>query len=121
VKLKMKAAALGAALVAATILATPSAAQAGWDACGPDAFCVFQHSDGEGFSIAVAGDGVYQRDLKNLNINDTISSAWNRTGHTVCLFEDADFQGWHMKVPPGAKANFEPGANDKASSVAFCA
>ncbi|MEV6715802.1 peptidase inhibitor family I36 protein [Lentzea sp. NPDC051208] len=116
-----------AAAVGATALiltALPATAQSGagdvsiaaWEGCDPGEFCVYEHANGVGPKRAAFQ---YRApDLRAFNLNDQVSSVWNRTGQTWCTFLDINYGGATWPVGAGWKGNSGVyNRNDNISSL----
>jgi hypothetical protein len=56
------------------------------------------------------------------NVNDSVTSVWNRTNCSVRIFRNAQFNAAGITVPPGRTFNMSitPVGNDQASSHDAC-
>jgi hypothetical protein len=97
-------------------LTTPGTAVADYRDCPDHYVCLW--GDGN-----YAGRYVFYPD-NNLSVpnvgdrmNDLTTSIWNRTGRTICFYNDSNFQGQLLCVGAGGStANVGAGANDRITS-----
>lgn len=109
----------GATALAATALATLGVQPAAADSadCLPNSFCAWQHSSYRGnYLVSPAG-----RNVSNVGdqLNDSITSYWNRTGDWITVYYDSGYRGCLFAIPPGGSdAAVDPEFNDRVSSFA---
>jgi hypothetical protein len=110
--------ALAATLMGALgFLAIQPAAHAEIEYCPDGAFCVWEHVDYKGEINAFNGDMA----TVSPYLNDTFSSALNRTPCTVVVHWDSKFGGNSIGFAPGHTIHnlVDYGFNDQVSSVKF--
>ena len=90
----------------ATILVAPAAAQAAFQDCPPEVFCLWADPNGEGHSIS-SDAGL--PDLRQHGLDDTVTSvANNSTTRGLCIYPDLNYDGaWYAYIPPFTWANIE--------------
>lgn len=99
------------AAASATLTAQPAAAD--FSQCPSGSFCVWQHSSGSGLffhsSTSVANIGE--------EMNDRMTSYWNRTNQTVSVYEHSNYVGCMFSASPGSSDAAVPSShNDKMTS-----
>ncbi|MGV9879549.1 peptidase inhibitor family I36 protein [Streptomyces sp. NPDC003006] len=77
-------------------------------------FCVWEHADGQG-RMARFQSGTPH--LGNYNLNDQVSSAWNRTGRTFCTYVDINYSGATWPVGNWQGNTSQYNRNDNISSL----
>ncbi|MGY6658585.1 peptidase inhibitor family I36 protein [Amycolatopsis sp. TRM77291] len=125
---KLLPAALG--LVALATVAPATAAQASpapqkggasitaYSDCPSGWFCAWEHADGQG---RMARFQVGSADLRGQNLNDQISSVWNRTNRIWCTYIDINYGGAGWRVAVNWRGNTGPyNRNDNISSLRAC-
>ncbi|WP_188298407.1 peptidase inhibitor family I36 protein [Streptomyces sp. CBMA156] len=80
---------------------------AGW-------FCVWTGTNGTG-TMARFQSGA--ADLSDLGMNNNISSLWNRTSSTWCVFMDKNYGGSHAAVAASDSGNLNSTWDNKISSL----
>ncbi|HMM93744.1 peptidase inhibitor family I36 protein [Phycicoccus sp.] len=110
------------ALTATVTAAQPAAAAARDGVCQSGEFCYYYNSDNAGsvsdFTGSVADYGTTQPSCydfrgpgngKGLCVKNNAASVWNRTGKTVRVYYNSDFDGSHhsQDFAPGAKKNLD--------------
>ncbi|WP_062213857.1 peptidase inhibitor family I36 protein [Streptomyces sp. NBRC 109706] len=92
---------------------TAPAAAADSSQCPNGSFCVWEHSSytgrflHSGSSVANVGN----------DMNDRMTSYWNRTGKTVSVYEHSNYTGCMISVAPGrSEAAVASHFNDKMTS-----
>lgn len=100
-KLTVKTAVLAAAIASTAVLTAPGTASADpRDACRGGMVCLFDGHNNTGDMVQL-----YPVDTPNIGWawNDRVSSVWNLSDTQVCIWTDADYNGYHFSIPPGAK------------------
>lgn len=120
--------AAGLATVAASVVPGVAAATVeSYGQCPNNYFCVWENNDGSGhFAKFEWGSPDLSKAIGGYVFNDQISSVWNRTGYTWCLYEHKNFNrdlagkswpvGDYMGTSGGPRYHFE----NIASSLAYC-
>lgn len=84
-----------------------------WDNCLHGQACVFQSANGTGLLWVVPSTGYFK--LADYSMDNRISSAWNRSGFTMRLY-DTSTSGWFYAAGPYTGTwNVDLAHNDKAS------
>ncbi|SMC94733.1 peptidase inhibitor family I36 protein [Lentzea albidocapillata] len=85
---------------------------AAYSDCPPSHMCGFEHEKGGGRHVALQ-----QRipDLRQFNIDNQVTSGWNRSGVPFCWFTEPNFQGARYQSESGSWGYFPH--NDAYSSV----
>jgi hypothetical protein len=65
--------------------------------CKKGTFCIFDNPNYKGDGIR---DGVRRTNVGDF-MNDRATSLWNRTGHKVCVYQNAYFDGAYRAIKPG--------------------
>ncbi|MGW0561719.1 peptidase inhibitor family I36 protein [Streptomyces sp. NPDC003016] len=88
-------------LSAAFGLTTVSTATAAADSaqCPVGEFCLWEHSSYQG---RFAYSSEPQPNVGNY-MNDRMTSYWNRTDHSITIYDDDKFEGCMMAIAPGMK------------------
>lgn len=117
---------LGSAVAAASLLAATAApASAAYPGCAATGyFCVYKNGGGAsgGYKAYPEQDNNYSDNnftscTLNCNVNDNVSSRWNREDFTVRSFQDTSFGGSAMDTPANTQLPSMPsGYNDSVSS-----
>ncbi|ARQ68819.1 peptidase inhibitor family I36 protein [Streptomyces marincola] len=107
--------AAGAALTfaAATASLTAQPAVADSSQCSSGHFCVWEHSSYTGRFLQSTGS------VSNVgnNMNDRMTSYWNRTNRTVSVYEHSGYTGCMFSIAPGkSEAAVASHYNDKMTS-----
>ncbi|MFI0965804.1 peptidase inhibitor family I36 protein [Streptomyces sp. NPDC021080] len=100
-KLTVKTAAVAAAIASTVALAAPGTASADpQDACMNGMVCFFDGHNDTGDMLQL-----YPVDTPNIGWtwNDRAGSVWNRSGDQVCIWTNADYDGYYFSIPAGAK------------------
>ncbi|GAB7109814.1 hypothetical protein JCM4814A_81290 [Streptomyces phaeofaciens JCM 4814] len=100
-KLTVKTAVLAAAIASTAVLTAPGTASAGpKDACMGGMVCLFDGHNNTGDMVQL-----YPVDTPNIGWawNDRASSVWNLSDGQVCIWTDADYNGYHFSIPAGGK------------------
>jgi hypothetical protein len=61
-----------------------------------------------------------QPDLRAWSFNDIASSVGNKSDRNACIYQDINYQGPVLVVPPHAFYNLPGNVNDAASSFKWC-
>lgn len=80
---------------------------AGW-------FCVWEHANGQGRMARFQSGSA---DLRDFNLNDQVSSAWNRTGVNWCTYLDINYRGATWEVGNWQGNTSQYNRNDNISSL----
>ncbi|UJW28733.1 peptidase inhibitor family I36 protein [Saccharothrix sp. AJ9571] len=116
-------AAVGAVVPATTAQAAPAAVDGdvsitAYSDCPSGWFCVWEHADGQG---RMARFQIGTPHLGNYNLNDQVSSVWNRTSSIWCTYLDIDYGGAGWRVSSGWRGNTSLyDRNDNISSLRDC-
>ncbi|MFJ2261538.1 peptidase inhibitor family I36 protein [Streptomyces sp. NPDC087844] len=76
-------------LVGALATLNAGTAQAGSSQCKAGQFCIWENSSYQGMFAS----SQYDKSNVGSAMNDRTTSFWNRTDHTVCMYENSNFQG----------------------------
>jgi hypothetical protein len=120
VGLKRKLLAWSVAITAPLLFAAPSAAHADASQCPGNAFCLWQDSNGNGIMVWAPLSLGGQPDLRSWSFNDIASSVGNKSDRNACIYQDINYQGPVLVVPPHAFYNLPGNVNDAASSFKWC-
>jgi hypothetical protein len=113
-----------AAAMAALVLVTGSAVQvattgaalANWQDCPDHYVCLWGDSNYAGRYIFQPDGNLFVSNIGSF-MNDLTTSIWNRTGRTICFYNDINYQGQLLCLNGGgSSANVGSGANDQISS-----
>ncbi|UJW32574.1 peptidase inhibitor family I36 protein [Saccharothrix sp. AJ9571] len=86
--------------------------------CPSGWFCVWEHADGQG---RMARFQIGTPHLGNYNLNDQVSSVWNRTSSIWCTYLDINYGGAGWRVSSGWQGNTSLySRNDNISSLRGC-
>ncbi|MFE9700535.1 peptidase inhibitor family I36 protein [Streptomyces sp. NPDC006270] len=110
------AAAAPAAQAAPTTAGTDASILAYAD-CPVGWFCVWEHAGGQG---RMARFQTGTPNLGDFNLNDQVSSAWNRTGRTWCTYTDINYEGATWRVGNWQGNTSQYSRNDNISSLRAC-
>jgi hypothetical protein len=120
---KIKSMLLGV-VVAATVVATPTAARADFSSCGAGSFCVFADANGEGDLSTFTLNTIPQRSLGPRGFNDRTSSYRNNTSYSICLYKNDNYDSLFWTAYPGQSYSWNRLAdfpmNDILSSFRYC-
>ncbi|MFD5142812.1 peptidase inhibitor family I36 protein [Streptomyces sp. NPDC058401] len=106
----------GSAVIQPIKVSDPQSVATVWDNCLHGQSCVFQNSNGGGLLWVVPSAGSFK--LANYDMNNRISSVWNRSGGTLSLYDGSDYSGLLAQYGAyGPPINVPTGINDRASSV----
>ncbi|MFG1954120.1 peptidase inhibitor family I36 protein [Micromonospora sp. NPDC048830] len=100
-------------------LLSPSPANAAQSDCTTTVFCLWMDINFSGPVLYIHGPS---SNLSYIGANDKISSAYNRSSATWCLYEHANYGGRRLVFPPNSQIHDfrNYGWNDIASSVKLC-
>ena len=102
---------LTVALATAVVTAQPSAADS--SQCPSGSFCVWDNSS---YSGRFLHSGSSVSNVGN-DMNDRMTSYWNRTNQTVAVYEHGGYVGCMFSVAPGgSEAAVHSGFNDRMTS-----
>ncbi|GIE91998.1 Peptidase inhibitor family I36 [Actinoplanes regularis] len=112
-----------AALAALTLIAgaavqtaATGAAHADYRDCPDRYLCLWGDGNYEGRYTFYPEGNLFVRNIGD-RMNDLTTSIWNRTGRTVCFYNDINYQGQLFCMGAGgSSANVGSGANDRISS-----
>ncbi|MFF8913426.1 peptidase inhibitor family I36 protein [Streptomyces sp. NPDC015032] len=109
----------GVCVTATTVVTGGTQAMANPNDCPKDYVCVWGDSNYEGRFLFVPGTS-----RKNVGdrMNDLTTALWNRTGSTICFYDDTGYGGSLLaRVGPGeSRPNVGRTANDRISSWRAC-
>ncbi|CAM5714983.1 hypothetical protein SALBM135S_09773 [Streptomyces alboniger] len=108
---------MSAALTVPAAAAAPPAppvAITAYQDCPVGWFCVWEHADGQG---RMARFRTGSDDLRDFNLNDQISSVWNRTGGRFCTWLNINRDGATWPVGNWQGNTSQYNRNDNISSV----
>jgi hypothetical protein len=108
-------------LTAVGVTATPAHADSA--DCPANRFCVWTNATYTGrFAYFSVGSADLRTPIGGYVFNNRISSLWNRTGQSWCLFDDPGYgPPRFVQSAGGFRANLAiDGFNDKASSLRAC-
>ena len=112
--------ALAVTAVVGTVAATAPEASAasGFARCPKGYFCVFDNANGTG-RMAYFKNGDYNLGAAPgpSGMNNTIASAWNRSGKTFRLWGKPGYKGLVLTAKPGSRFAIAKGYRHWASSV----
>ncbi|MEV4349034.1 peptidase inhibitor family I36 protein [Actinoplanes sp. NPDC049596] len=130
--MKIRAAVVSALAVLGSTVALASPAQAAYT-CGANEVCLYQdwglHGSVKVFRDLTPGNGItdfrFYYYTNSANLNDSISSIYNRSAHPVWVFEDGNYNSQHpervaMKINAGQALDFNIHTkmpNDTVSSI----
>jgi hypothetical protein len=101
---KLQLMALPVAVAALTALTSgPAHAADGYDRCRANHYCMFSGLDGTGDMIEIQAS---TPDLAVLNMAGRSRSDWNRTGSTMHLFSETNYDGCSAVTTAGDRGNF---------------
>ena len=118
---------IAGSLVAATSLValTATPASAAWDSCAASGYlCVYNNANGSSGGVKVYGGNDTQYSDNNFsscslscNVNDAVSSQWNRETYNVRSYQADNYGSSAMDTPPNsAHYSMPAGYNDTLSS-----
>ncbi|MEV8031593.1 peptidase inhibitor family I36 protein [Streptomyces sp. NPDC086182] len=100
-KLTAKTAVVAATIVSTAVLVAPGTASADpKDGYIGGKIYLFDGHDNTGDVLAVVPEDIPYIDWA---WNDRASSVWNLSGGQVCIWTDADYNGYYFSIPAGAK------------------
>lgn len=114
-------AALGGSLLAAPASAAPVSITAYSD-CPAGRLCVWTGLGGTGaIGIFRTGDANLGDSVGPRGLNNTIESAWNRTGSDWCFYDGANYSGAFLgPTTPGSRGNLKTEYRNRITSLEVC-
>lgn len=113
--------AIGSALAAVALSATPAIASPAGYGCSGGMFCGWDRTGGEGAPLVTATSDCTHYDIGNAGKGDRLESYWNRTGQTVGVYDWSGTE-WLLlaKIPDGSRGDLPAEARNRADAVAVC-
>jgi hypothetical protein len=106
------------ALVASAVVqvAATNAAHAEWQDCPDHYVCLWGDGNYAGRYLFQPENNLFVSNIGSF-MNDLTTSIWNRTGRTVCFYNDINYQSQLFCLNAGGSTpNVGSGANDRISS-----
>jgi hypothetical protein len=108
-------------VVLGLLVGVQSPASAAREDCGAGSFCLWEHINFGGVRFSIGGSWA-PGTCWNLppSINNKASSAYNRMGREVQMWNNADCGVWFDELDPGRwnhDFRYRPGTNDTFSSI----